>query len=69
MQVSIYLDDDTNGRLSDAAKDRGESRNMLMLRAVREWLNRQDKDEAPEDHAALTRRPPPPTWQDSAIMV
>lgn len=42
MQVGFYMDEETNERLTDAARERGESRNMLILRAVREWLTRQD---------------------------
>lgn len=48
MQVGFYMDDETNGRLSDVARERGESRNMLILRAVREWLSRHDGEPGSE---------------------
>ena len=73
MQVSTYLDDETNARLSSVARERGESRNMLMLRAVREWLSRQDKGvDLDQDDGTMTAslhaRRQVPTWQDSAIL-
>lgn len=61
MHFNIYLDDDTGLRLGAAAEQGGETRNALIRRAVREWLNRQSQPMWPEAvlaHEGMADLPP-----------
>lgn len=46
MQYTIYIDDDTSRRLSEAALKRGANRNAIILQALQEWLTAQKAAEA-----------------------
>lgn len=48
MHFNIYLDNDTGQRLNQAAEHGGESRNALIRRAVKEWLDRRIQPAWPE---------------------
>jgi hypothetical protein len=45
MHFNIYLDDETGQKLQGLAQTRGESRNALIRRALREWIERQPESQ------------------------
>ncbi|MGB7990589.1 MAG: CopG family transcriptional regulator [Candidatus Methylophosphatis roskildensis] len=48
MHFNVYIDDETGQQLNDAAEQGGESRNALIRKAVKEWLERQGKPQWPD---------------------
>lgn len=48
MHFNIYIDDETGQDLNRAVERGGESRNALIRKAVREWLERQGRQQWPE---------------------
>ncbi len=49
MNFNLYLDDETGMALNRWAQVQGESRNALVRRAVREWLQRQQTPDWPAE--------------------
>ncbi len=48
VHFNVYIDDETGRELNHAAKKEGESRNALIRKAVREWLEHQGKPQWPD---------------------
>ena len=53
MNFSIYLDDETGQQLNQFARRTGESRNALIRQAVRDWLNRHEEPQWPDEVLAF----------------
>jgi hypothetical protein len=47
VHFNVYIDDETGQQLSQTAELVGESRNALIRKAVREWLERQGEPQWP----------------------
>lgn len=65
MHFNIYIDDGTGDRLTQAAQAAGETRNAVIRRAVREWLDRQGKAEWPAVVLAHGGDPAMPPFETS----
>jgi predicted transcriptional regulator len=49
MHFNVYIDDATGQQLNQTAELVGESRNALIRKAVREWLERQGEPQWPAE--------------------
>jgi hypothetical protein len=61
MHFNVYIDDQTGQKLTEAAKQCGETRNALIRTAVREWLARRTTSQWPEvvrDFEGMPDMPP-----------
>jgi hypothetical protein len=54
MHFNVYIDDETGQQLKQTAERGGESRNALIRKAVREWLERQGKPQWPVEVLSFT---------------
>ncbi len=67
MHFNIYLDDGTGERLTQAAQQAGETRNAVIRRAVREWLDRCGTPSWPEEVLAFTGEPEMPPFEEGRV--
>jgi hypothetical protein len=63
MHFNIYLDDETGARLTEAAKQAGETRNAVIRRAVLEWLARRGTPQWPQAVLSFTGEPEMPAFE------
>lgn len=59
MNFSVHFDDDTLDRLVEAVKRTDLTRNRIIVKAVQEWLERNEERDWPESLKAHFRNPAP----------
>lgn len=59
MNFSVHFDDETLERLSEAVKRVDLTRNRIIVKAVQEWLERNEQKDWPEALKAHFRNPAP----------
>lgn len=59
MNFSVHFDDETVARLSQAVEQHGLTRNRIIVRAVQEWLARNEDHEWPDALREHLRNPAP----------
>lgn len=66
MNFSVHFDDETLDRLSEAVKRMDLTRNRIIVKAVQEWLERNEQKDWPEALKAHFRNPAPELESDDA---
>jgi hypothetical protein len=67
MNFSVHFDEATVERLSKAVDQVGLTRNRIIVKAVQEWLARNEEKDWPESLKSHFRNPAPEQSKDDAL--